>query len=101
MSGVKHNEHYYWTLYYRDTKKLAMCLRSTTEEHNIDQTTLLRMLNDLIKRKLIDDNIPLLRHRNVGYCEGWDTCIAFDICPCIEISVCELKWKWWQVIPYV
>lgn len=97
MTGTTHNGYNYWTLYYRDTKDLAMCLRSTNDASDIHQHVLRRMLNDLIKQKLIDDNIPLLRDAQIGYYEGWDMCLSFDLCPCIEIAMYALKWRWWQV----
>ena len=87
MNKVKHDEYNYWTLYYRDTDELAMCLRSTSDENDMNQTILRKMLNDLVRRDVIKDSLPLLRKTDGDYPENWDLCIAFDLCPCIELSL--------------
>lgn len=79
-----------------------MCLRSTSEENDISQTILRRMLNDLVRHDLIEDKLPLLR-THYGDCRGdWELCIAFDLCPCIEIYPLadyrmRDKWGWKKI----
>lgn len=82
---IKHGEYNYWTLYYVSTENLAMCLRSTSEENDMNQTILRRMLNDLVKHDIIKDELPLLRKNDKSYWDGWEISLAFNLCPCIEI----------------
>lgn len=101
MTAAKH-DYNYWTLYYRDTRDLAICLRSTSEENEMDQPLLRRMLNDLVQRGIIKDELPLLRTNYRDCRSDWELSIAFELCPCIEIyqlkdAVLYTEWDWKQI----
>ncbi len=101
MNKTKYN---YWTLYYRKTEELAMCLRSTTPEKDISQVTLRRMLNELARHEVIDDDLPLLRKHSVDCESEWEMCIAFDLCSCVELfqTACiddAFRWRWVVITP--
>ncbi len=109
MSGAKHKGVNYWTLYYLGTEELAMCMRSTTAACDISQLVLRKILNEMVRKGLIRDELPLARTQDVSYWEGWELSRSFNLCPCIEIwrktyhyidgVVPEThKWRWKRII---
>jgi len=74
--------YYYWHYRFDATNELAVVVRCTDF---LDMSTLFDHFNAWRARNLIRDE-DMIPDRNITREEGWELALAFDLCPCMEIS---------------
>lgn len=73
---------YYWHYRYDATGELAVVIRCTDF---LDMSTLFDYFNEWRAQKFIKDE-DMRPDRNITRDTGWELALAFDLCPCMEIT---------------